>query len=220
MDQQSSVESGSALSSWWQYAKPMLARVPGKAWVVLGLFLVAALFLAVYTAVSSADASVHLKVQHGFRSAQLSVWVDDKLALSTRVSGATKKRFGLIPDSVQGNLSQAIPVSSGSHAVRVRLEPDDGSAVEDTISGEVASHSERELSVAARRGGVSLAWQGSAATASAASAPSGAGAGWFGRYAGSLFLTIAGSIISALTGYAIRELPGHLRGRQDPEPKA
>jgi hypothetical protein len=217
MDQQSSVELPVGLTSWWQQTKPMLARVPGKAWVVLGLFLVAAIFLAVHTAVSSADASIHLKVQHGFRGAQLSVWVDDKLALSTRVNGSTKKRFGLIPDSVQGNLSQAIPVSSGSHTVRVRLEPDDGSAVEDTLSGELASHSERALSVTARRSGVSLGWQGSASldsTTAASNQP-----GWFGRYAGSLLLTIAGSIISALTGYAIRELPGHIRGRQNAEPK-
>jgi hypothetical protein len=27
-------------------------------------------------------------------------------------------------------------------------------------------------------------------------------------------LTAAGSIISALTGYAVRELPGHIRARQ------
>jgi hypothetical protein len=218
MDQQSSVELPAGFTSWCRWAKPMLARVPGKAWVVLGLFLVAAVFLAVYTAVSSSDASIHLKVQHGFRSAQLSIWVDDKLALSTRVSGSMKKRFGLIPDSVQGSLSQAIPVSSGSHTVRVRLEPDDGSAVEDTISGEVASHSERDLSVAARRSGVSLAWQGTAPIGS--TTPASNQSGWFGRYAGSLFLTIAGSIISALTGYAIRELPGHLRGRQNAEPRA
>ena len=196
----------------------MLARVPGKAWVVLGLFLVAAVLMAVHTAVSSSDASLHLKVQHGFRSAQLSVWVDGKSTFSTRVSGATKKRFGLIPDSVQGSVSQSIPVSSGNHEVRVRLEADDGSGVEDSISGEFASHAERELLASARRSGVSLSWQGSASTASTSSPSS--SPGWFERYAGSLFLTIAGSIISALTGFAIRELPARLRGRQNPEPKA
>ena len=218
MDQQSSVEVRARLTSCWQRTKPMLARVPGKAWVVLGLFLVAAVLMAVHTAVASSDASLHLKLQHGFRSAQLSVWVDSKLAFSTRVSGTTKKRFGLIPDSVQGSVSQSIPVSSGNHEVRVRLEVDDGSDVEDSISGEFASHAERELLASARRSGVSLSWQSSGSTAATSSGSS--GLGWFERYAGSLFLTIAGSIISALTGYAIRELPGHLRGRQNPEPKA
>jgi hypothetical protein len=188
----------------------MLARVPGKAWVVLGLFLVAAALMAVHTAVSSTDSRLHLKVQHGFRSAQLTVWVDGKLTFTTRVSGAMKKRFGLIPDSVQGSVSESIPVSSGNHNVRVRLESDDGSGVEDSISGEFASHAERDLLASARRSGVSLSWQGSAST-TAPTLSGSTGSGWFERYAGSLFLTIAGSIISALTGYAIRELPGHLR---------
>jgi hypothetical protein len=86
------------------------------------------------------------------------------------------------------------------------VEPDDGVPVEESTSGEFASHSERDLSASARRGGVSLNWQGTNAAESAAS-------GWFSRYAGSLFMTVAGSIISALTGYAIRELPGQLRNR-------
>jgi hypothetical protein len=211
MDQQSSVEFDTRL--WWQRVKP---RVPLKAWIVLGLFLVAAILMAVHTAVSSRDASLHLKVQHGFRSAQFSLWIDGSLEYSAHLNGATKKRFGLIPDSVQGSLSQAIPVPSGKHSVRVRVDPDDGEPVEDSTSGEFASHSERELSVSVRRGGISLTWQG---TNTAESASSG-GSGWMSRYAGSLLMTIAGSIISALTGYAIRELPGHLRNRQIAEPKA
>jgi hypothetical protein len=81
-------------------------------------------------------------------------------------------------------------------------------------AGEFASHSERDLSASARRGGVSLNWQGTNAAESGSSGAS----GWFNRYAGSLFMTIAGSIISALTGYAIRELPGQLRNR-GAEPK-
>ena len=215
MDQQSSLEipcpSIVRQANW----KSQLARVPLKAWIVLGLFLVAAILMALHTALYSQDASLHLKLQHGFRSARLSVFIDDGLAYSAHLSGSTKKRFGLIPDSVQGNLTQAIPVSSGKHAIRVRVEPDDGVPVEESTSAEFASHSERDLSAAARRGGVSLTWQGTNAVAESSS--SGA-SGWFSRYAGSLFMTIAGSIISALTGYAIRELPGQLRNR-GAEPK-
>jgi hypothetical protein len=217
MDQPSSVEQGGGLASGWRYAQPMLARVPGKAWVVLGLFLVAAVVMAVHTAVWSPDASLHLKVQYGFRSAQLSVWIDGKLTFSTRVAGSMKKRFGLIPDYVQGSVSQTIPMSSGNHEVRVRLDPDEGSAVEGSTLGEFASHAERDLFASARKSGVSLSWQGSTSTTATSSVS--IGLGWFERYAGSLFLTIAGSIISALTGYAIRELPAHLRARQNAEPK-
>jgi len=40
------------------------------------------------------------------------------------------------------------------------------------------------------------------------------------RYAGSFFLTIAGSVMSALTGLAIKELPARLRSTSGSAPKA
>jgi hypothetical protein len=200
-------------SSWWQQVEPQLRRVPTKAWVVLGLFLIAAILMAVHTA--SHDATLHLKVQHNFRSAQLSTWIDGKSAYSVHLTGNMRKRFGLIPDSVQGSVSQMIPVTSGKHVVRVRVEPEDGTPVEEITSGDFTSHAERDLSVIARRGNISLTWQANISEASSSSE-----SGWLSRYAGSLIMTIAGSIISALTGYAIRELPGHLRHRQSTEPRA
>ena len=127
-----------------------------------------------------------------------------------------RKKFGLIPtDSVQGSLSEIIPVSSGQHNIRVRIEPEGAVTQEDSISGSFASNNERALSVSARQSGLSVSWIG-ASNASTETSPS---AGWFSRYAGSLFLTIAGSIISALTGFAIKELPGRLRPTGDAAPK-
>ena len=117
---------------FYQHARQWAARVPVKARVVLGLFLVAALLMAVHTALTAKDASLHLKLQHGFHNAQVLVWVDGDLAYSGKVTGSPKKRFGLIPtDSVQGSLSQIIPVRSGQHEVRVRIEPDDATMQED-----------------------------------------------------------------------------------------
>jgi hypothetical protein len=201
----------------YQRATQLAAGVPAKAWVVFGLFLVAALFMAIHTAVTAKDASLHLKLQHGFRDAQVLVWVDGDLAFSGKVTGATKKKFGLIPtDAVQGTLSQIIPVRSGQHNVRVRIEPDDSAMQEDSISGDFARHTERDLLVSARHSGVSLSWQGSGNTAVETSSAF----TWLWRYAGSFFLTITGSIISALAGYAIRELPGRLRSAPNAAPKA
>src|SRR5262245_27598390 len=71
--------------------------VPVKARIILGLFSVAAVFMAIYTAMTAKDASLHLKLQHEFRTAQVSVWVDDDLAYSGTITGSTKKKFGLIP---------------------------------------------------------------------------------------------------------------------------
>jgi hypothetical protein len=192
-------------------------RVPVKARILLALFLAAALLMAVYTAITAKDASLHLKLQHGFRSAQVSVWIDSDLAFSGTITGAPKKKFGLIPtDALQGSLSQIIPVRSGQHNVRVRIEPADAVPEEDSVTGDFAHNAERDLSVSARHNGLSLTWQGTGSVP----AESVSIFAWLSRYAASLFLTITGSIMSALAGYAIRELPARLRASSDSAPKA
>jgi hypothetical protein len=96
-----------------QQAMQWIKRVPVKARILLGLFFLAAVLMAIHTALTAKDASLHLKLQHGFRSAQLSVWVDDDLAFAGTITGATKKKFGLIPtDAQQGNFSQIIAIRS------------------------------------------------------------------------------------------------------------
>jgi hypothetical protein len=199
----------------WQKAKAVTALVPVKAWIIFGLFMLAAVLMAIHTALAAKDASLRIKVQHSFRSAQLSVWIDGDLVYSGKLIGSGKKKFGLIPDSVQGTLSETLPVSAGIHQVRVRVTSDDGSVQEDTISGELARDSQRTLSIVARHDDVSLNWQG----ASSAAIETTSSSGWIGRYAGTLLLTIAGSIVSALAGYAIKELPKQIASRAAETPK-
>jgi hypothetical protein len=113
-------------------------------------------------------------------------------------------------------LSQIITVRSGQHNVRVRIEPDDAAMQEDSTVGDFARNTERELLVSARRSSLSLSWQGIGSAPVEASSSF----AWISRYAGSLFLTLAGSIMSALAGYAIRELPARFRSTSDATPKA
>src|ERR1700730_5196861 len=194
-----------------------IRRVPLKARILLGMFLLAAVLMAIHAALTAKDASLHLKLQHGFRSAQVSLWVDDDLVFPGRITGSTKKKFLLIPtDTQQGSLSQIVAVRSGEHKIRVRVQPDDAAAQEDTIRGDFASNAERALSVSARHSGLSMSWQGT----SSARVGTASSFAFLGRYAASLFLTITGSIMSALAGYAIRELPGKLRPAADVSPKA
>lgn len=212
----------SRLQACWQSALLHAARVPAKGWIVFGFFLFAAALMALHTALGGKDSVLRLKVQHAFRSAQLTVWIDGSQVYSGRLIGSTRKRFGLIPEAAGGSLSETLSVSSGNHQVRVRVAPDDGSVQEDTIAGEFASQSQRTLSVSARRSDVSLAWSDSlpVAAAGAAEAQAPPPTGWLERYAGTLLLTAAGSIISALTGYALKELPRQLASRQGEAPKA
>jgi hypothetical protein len=200
----------------WQKARVWAGRIPGKAWFALALFLLAAGLMTMHTAFAGRDATLRLKVQHSLRSAQLFLWLDSNLAYSGKLIGSAHKKFGLIPDSVQGSLSETLPVSSGTHRVRVRVVSDDGSVQEDTIHGDFARKSQHTLSVLARRNDISLGWQGMASEVEESASSS---LGWVNRCAGTLLLTIAGSIISAITGYAIRELPEQIASRQGDAPK-
>jgi hypothetical protein len=213
MDPELKAEFRLKASQLWMTTRTRLARTPATARVVLGLFLFAAVLMALHTAFAGKDSSLHLRVQHSFRSADISVAIDGSAVYSGKLRGSLRKKFGLIPDSIQGNLSEILPLASGAHQIRVRVVADDGTIQEDSTTADFPAHSERELSVTARRSAITLAWQ------SGSTSPSPSGSGWLERYAGTLFLTAAGSIISALTGFALKELPGHIRSRQSVEPK-
>jgi len=216
MDQNQSLQFREKAGVFFRNARQCVARVPAKARILLGLFLIAAVLMAIHTAVTAKNARLHLKLQHDFRNAQVSLWVDDDLAYASMVTGSTRKRFGLIPtDSAQGNLSQIIPVRSGRHTIRLRIEPDEGAMQEDSISGDFSNHTERDLAVSAKYSGLSISWQGSGT----ALVESSSNFEWLSRYAGSFLLTITGSIISTLAGYAIKELPARLRSSSDFVPK-
>jgi hypothetical protein len=221
MDQDSIAEPQAKAGTFLQTVRLWAARIPAKALMVLGLFLFAASLMALHTALTRKDASLRLRVQHNFRSAQLSVWLDGDLAYSGRLVGSGRRKLGFI-ESVQGSLSETFSVSSGVHEVRVRVATQDGSAQENTIRGEFAGNSQRTLSVLARGDDVSMNWQSESQGASASSPaePPPSSRSWFQRYAGSLVLSIIGSIMSAFTGYAIRELPKKLALRQAEPAKA
>jgi len=181
--------------------------VRGK--IILGLTGLAALLLGIYTALPGKDMNLHVKVQHGFRSAEISLWVDQELVYSGKLKGTVKKRFGLIPDSVQGTASQVVPISPGQHIIRVRISSEQG-VQEEAVTGSFASATDRDLTVSARHDGISLGLP--EVPTAVRSSP-----GWLARYGATFLLTVAGSIVSTLTGFAIRELPEHLRVRQNPK---
>ena len=211
MDQERIADIRTRAEALFRQSRERLAKVPVTLQVVGAFVLFAALLMAIYTAIGSRDATMRLKVQHSFRGAQLEVWVDDSSIYATHLVGAARKKYGLLSE-VQGNLSDTLAVPSGSHRVKVRVTADDGTIQEDTVDAQFSRNTQRTLSVVARHSDVSLNMQGSAASSTPDPPP--ASSSWFARYAGTLMLTAAGSIISALTGYAVRELPGHIRARQ------
>ena len=179
-------------------------RVPAKAWIVLGLFLLVALFMAIHTSMATKDSSLRVKLQHNLHTAQLSVWVDDDLVYNGKLYGKAKKRLGVVWEQPQGSFSDTFPLTPGSHQVRVRVAADDGTVQEDAIHGNFVRESQLTLSAMAHHDQLSMAWQGGGIPA-----PDSSGSGgWVVRYAGSLLITLAGSIVSAVVGYVLREVAG------------
>jgi hypothetical protein len=62
--------------------------------IMLGFFLFAALLMALHTALTPKDASLRINVQHGFRSADIAIWVDGDRAYSGKLTGSARKKFG------------------------------------------------------------------------------------------------------------------------------
>jgi len=81
--------------------------------VVLALF--------VFGSIGPAKAAkLEIRCVHSFVSADLFIWIDDKLSYEKELAGTVRKRLGLIK-TVQGSLADAIVTAPGKHLVRVNV---------------------------------------------------------------------------------------------------
>ena len=71
-------------------------------------------------AATARPAHLNLDVRHTFRNVELSVTVDGKPALETKLSGSGK-RFGVIGKRAERGFTRTIDVAPGARVVRVRL---------------------------------------------------------------------------------------------------
>jgi hypothetical protein len=173
------------------------------------------LVLAVRLSTPQGSATLHVKMQHGFRSADITILIDDSVAYTGHVSGVARKRFGVLPTGmVQGSFSQALQVPSGNHNVRVQLSaPSEAYDHTARITGHFAPTSDTDLVIAAARNNdLALSLQG--VTAAAAGD---AGDTWYAKYGSSLVMTVIGTIVSAITAFLVKELPAVLRRTSQPK---
>ena len=177
--------------------------------LLLGVALALAIgiiFLAMRGSAPEGTANLRVSVQHGLRTAQVTIWVDDQLAYQGRMTGAVRKRFGLIPGAVQGSFSHTVRVPAGKHAVKLQVSaPGEGYDEVRAIEGQFPANGDAALRAVARHEDMDLSWQGISAPT-----PYG-GPSWYSKYASSLLMTVAGSIVSVITGFLIRELPNLVR---------
>jgi serine/threonine-protein kinase len=65
-------------------------------------------------------ATLDIEVEHNFKSANLSVWVDDRPVYTHLLEGADKKHL-VVFHTVQGHESHVIQLAPGNHRIRVRV---------------------------------------------------------------------------------------------------
>src|SRR5579864_4938835 len=93
------------------------------------------------------DSTLQLAVQHQFKEATLSVWIDDKLALTCPLHGGAQKRMVLF-NGVRGTDSETLQVPAGKHVVRLRAQSADASInLSRAISAEFIGGADRTLQV-------------------------------------------------------------------------
>jgi hypothetical protein len=177
-------------------------RLSSKARVALSLGLLAAILLGVSVFLSLPSATLRLVCRHDFRSADLTVWIDGNIVLTETMTGAVKKLWGVL-EKTEGIYGRTLPVSSGKHVVQVRIR---GTGYNRTksIQADFARGKESTLSIDTGRDLV-LAWR----TPAGGTEPSG-GTSLF-RYAGSVLMTIFGSVVSASIGVLVQDF---LRSRK------
>jgi hypothetical protein len=177
-----------------------------KTRLALSLGLLAAVLLGTSLLLFSPPASMRIICRHDFRSAEIAVSIDGKVVHTEAVTGSVKKWLGVLP-KMGGTYTRTLPVPSGKHVVEVRLRAP-GYDVASSIQADFSRGRESTLSVDSARG-LSLAWQepggGASATETArASQP------WF-NYAGSVLMTLLGSVVSASFGVLVQD---YLRTRK------
>jgi len=189
----------------WARLSDAVGRLTPKARFALALGFVAVVLLGISALVSLPSATLRVVCRHDLRSADLTVSIDGEVLHTGTVTGAARKWFGVF-EKTEGSYSTTLPVGSGRHLVAVRLRAP-GYDRTRSIQGDFSRGTESTLNVDSGRD-LSLAWRGTsgAGAADAASASS----SWL-KYAGSILLTIFGSIVSASIGVLVQDF---LRARK------
>jgi serine/threonine protein kinase len=110
---------------------------------------------------ASPGASLDLAVLHQFKDATLSLWIDDKLALTQPLHGSVHKHL-IVFNGIRGANSETVGVPAGAHVLRLRAESSDRSIdLSKTISVDFTGGDNKALQVTFnnRNTAMTLAWQ-------------------------------------------------------------
>ena len=166
--------------------------------LALLLFVVGAVL---FTRLLANPAKVTIACQHGFHSAELSVWADGDLIYSGTVNGTSKSRFGFLGGSKSPGLYTSIDVPAGRHSIRVRLNADsEGYDQTKILSADFGEGGGNSLNITAGRRSLSVLAQGAPETTNENGIVASSR-----RLASSIMLSIFGSGMSAAIAFLVQE---------------
>ncbi len=105
--------------------------------------------------------AVELAVHHQFKDATLSVFVDDKLALTRPLHGGTQKRL-VVFNGVRGMDSETLKVPAGKHQLRFQVQtPDQTVNLSKTVAADLIGGDDKTLQITfdKRNTAMHLEWQ-------------------------------------------------------------
>ena len=103
-----------------------------------------------------ADSTLQVEVEHHFKSANVAIWVDDRLALTHELESRKKRLVVFGGKSELQTISVKLP--SGQHTIGVRVESGGDYSLSQTIPGEFAKNVPRTLHVKCERQKLLLTW--------------------------------------------------------------
>ena len=175
----------------------VLRSLSWKARIAVPLVLVG-IGLVVY--MTGKSASLHLICQHNLRSGELRIWADDQLVYSGKLSGTAKKKFPIFgAKTTPGVSTLTFKVPDGHHNLRVQVAGD-GYDQTRTIPVDFSADTQSNISVNALGRSLQVSVKDTRFAPASGDSP------WYMRYAKALFITVFGSILSALVGMVVREL--------------
>jgi eukaryotic-like serine/threonine-protein kinase len=111
--------------------------------------------------VAVAASTLELAIEHQFKDATLSVWIDDQLALTRPLHGESQKKL-VVFKGTRGVESESLQISAGTHRLRVRAQSSDESIdLSKTISADFSPGADRTLQISFEKhnSAMRLEWQ-------------------------------------------------------------
>jgi hypothetical protein len=184
----------------------LFKRVSLKIRIGFAIASVLLIVLGIFSWETAASARLRITCQHTFRSAALTVLIDDNPVYTGSVGGTAKKRLGVFKSNPQNTFAKTVAVHPGKHIVEVRLV----SAADnfDQSKSQLVTFSDNKenlLTVSGGRHGLNILAQGGFTP------PPDPPLSPYKKYASPVLFSILGSGLSATISFLVQEF---LRGQK------